>query len=369
MSKKVQPNGVSDEKANPVKKTFTENSETKDMRAENLKRRKERAAFRAILKTATPSVYALMDDIGVYGIGEILGERFRVSRREKDFSWIINQIDKFPTISATEKAVAKDIVTELFDNMCNNKNFTPQDMIEFVQKKMEEYPGLIDDSFVVGMDMAWKKIQETNVEFDGIKSGSSNGCYIPGKGKPNGWSDEYYRNYLQNLVRPNSSNAEFDSELKNPPFTTKNKETVNHPDHYGGKDNTYEVIKVIESLGLGDAFCIGNALKYVMRCDKKDNKLDDLKKAIWYLQRVVNNIEAENESRGFNQLTDHLRHVPVNHGDVTSERIKAHNERVAKPVVAICAECHCYYKPCPIHNQEEYRAMYPELYVEAGLEK
>ena len=37
---------------------------------------------------------------------------------------------------------------------------------------------------------------------------------------------------------------------------------VEHPAHYGGADNPYEAIKVIEAWGLG--FCLGNTIKYIM---------------------------------------------------------------------------------------------------------
>ena len=49
---------------------------------------------------------------------------------------------------------------------------------------------------------------------------------------------------------------------------------VNHPNHYGGKDNPYEAIKVIENWKLN--FNLGNAIKYLARADHKENKLQDL---------------------------------------------------------------------------------------------
>jgi len=65
------------------------------------------------------------------------------------------------------------------------------------------------------------------------------------------------------------------------------KETINHPAHYGGADNPYEVIKIIEHYELG--FCLGNVLKYILRAGKKDPKkeLEDLKKSVWYLNREI----------------------------------------------------------------------------------
>jgi hypothetical protein len=70
-----------------------------------------------------------------------------------------------------------------------------------------------------------------------------------------------------------------------------NKEMVNHPNHYGGEDNTYEAIKVIEAWDLD--FHIGNTVKYISRAGKKgtDQELQDLKKALWYLERKIKNLE------------------------------------------------------------------------------
>lgn len=75
--------------------------------------------------------------------------------------------------------------------------------------------------------------------------------------------------------------------------TSKNKlmkESINHPDHYGG-DNTYEAIKVIESWNLD--FSLGNTIKYISRAGKKDKakEIEDLKKALWYLDRKIKTLE------------------------------------------------------------------------------
>lgn len=64
---------------------------------------------------------------------------------------------------------------------------------------------------------------------------------------------------------------------------------VNHPQHYGGADNTYEAIKVIEAWDLD--FCLGNTVKYIARWGKKQNAKNDLaqdlEKAKWYLERKI----------------------------------------------------------------------------------
>jgi hypothetical protein len=71
------------------------------------------------------------------------------------------------------------------------------------------------------------------------------------------------------------------------------KEPVNHPKHYGGKENPYEAIKVIEAWELD--FCLGNVIKYLSRAGKKDpqKETEDLKKALWYLQRKIDHLKKE----------------------------------------------------------------------------
>jgi hypothetical protein len=68
-------------------------------------------------------------------------------------------------------------------------------------------------------------------------------------------------------------------------------EQVNHPQHYGGENNEYETIKVIDAWGLG--FSLGNTVKYISRAGKKekDKELQDLKKALFYLKHHIDNLE------------------------------------------------------------------------------
>jgi hypothetical protein len=69
------------------------------------------------------------------------------------------------------------------------------------------------------------------------------------------------------------------------------KEMVHNPEHYGGVTNPYEAIKVIDAWDLG--FCLGNTVKYISRAGKKhkDKELEDLKKALWYLQHHIETLE------------------------------------------------------------------------------
>lgn len=62
---------------------------------------------------------------------------------------------------------------------------------------------------------------------------------------------------------------------------------INHPAHY--TTSPYEAITVIESVGSG--YCRGNALKYLCRAPHKGQLAADLRKAAWYVRRLVTSRE------------------------------------------------------------------------------
>ena len=67
---------------------------------------------------------------------------------------------------------------------------------------------------------------------------------------------------------------------------------VNHPDYYGGKDNPYEAIKIIEAYDLN--FSLGNVIKYVLRAGKKsDSAIEDLEKAARYIQFQIDYLRRQ----------------------------------------------------------------------------
>jgi hypothetical protein len=69
---------------------------------------------------------------------------------------------------------------------------------------------------------------------------------------------------------------------------------VDHPAHY--TQGSIECIEALESLGIGKDFCRGNAMKYLWRLDAKDNPLQDARKALWYVTRLVALLEREKSS-------------------------------------------------------------------------
>ncbi len=66
-------------------------------------------------------------------------------------------------------------------------------------------------------------------------------------------------------------------------------DAVNHPSHYTSSPahckcgRTIECIEITEYMN----FCLGNAVKYIWRADLKNDAIEDLEKAAWYLQREI----------------------------------------------------------------------------------
>lgn len=68
---------------------------------------------------------------------------------------------------------------------------------------------------------------------------------------------------------------------------------VNHPPHYTQHPSGVECIDIAEQFN----FCVGNAIKYLWRSGLKCDKLQDLKKAQWYINREIARLENVKEAR------------------------------------------------------------------------
>lgn len=93
---------------------------------------------------------------------------------------------------------------------------------------------------------------------------------------------------LIQLALPNPVLLEVETSM-----STKQKETVNHPNHYQSATGL-EVIDVIEAFTANlsgiEAWDTGSVIKYVCRWKEK-NGLEDLKKAKWYLEDLIEHVE------------------------------------------------------------------------------
>lgn len=87
-------------------------------------------------------------------------------------------------------------------------------------------------------------------------------------------------------------------------------DAIHHPKHYTSDDCGVEAIEITSLLPA----CISNAVKYVWRCGKKDEDLQELKKALWYI-----NYSIDNDLPSFvNELSDSLEFQSL------VEKVKSH---------------------------------------------
>ena len=83
---------------------------------------------------------------------------------------------------------------------------------------------------------------------------------------------------------------------------------VSRPSHYAA-GRKYEPIDVIEDWVLG--FHEANALKYISRSGRKDNQIQDLEKAVWYLERRIEHLK-DIESEEFVKAVNPGQHIDHN---------------------------------------------------------
>ena len=62
---------------------------------------------------------------------------------------------------------------------------------------------------------------------------------------------------------------------------------INYPPHYRKHPSGVECIQITEHMN----FCLGNAIKYIWRAESKGDEIQDLKKAIFYIEREIVRIE------------------------------------------------------------------------------
>jgi hypothetical protein len=72
-------------------------------------------------------------------------------------------------------------------------------------------------------------------------------------------------------------------------------DAVDHPSHYTSHPAECECGRGIECIQITEhmSFCIGNAIKYLWRADLKNDAIEDLKKAAWYINREIQKREAK----------------------------------------------------------------------------
>lgn len=120
---------------------------------------------------------------------------------------------------------------------------------------------------------------------------------------------------------------------------TEAHDSVNHPAHYNV--GAIEVIDAIESWRLG--FHLGNAVKYIARCDHKGQPIEDLKKAYWYLEREITRREKLPAAPAEGAM-------PI----IARYRVCHHCGNYVMPINAQCPNCQSEPSAFPVYASESY---------------
>lgn len=129
------------------------------------------------------------------------------------------------------------------------------------------------------------------------------------------WSDYYWSDNVNNVHQQYEDIVAYVKEYgqlvwkRNVSDVVNNTtDTVNHPTHYTSDDCGVEAIEVTSLLPA----CISNAVKYVWRCGKKDEDLQELKKALWYINYSIDNdlpsfVDQLSDSLEFQELVEKVK--------------------------------------------------------------
>lgn len=145
----------------------------------------------------------------------------------------------------------------------------------------------------------WNYIFGDEKDFEGAPDWATMKCYCSLDGKPN--NDVAYCEGIFKGARWKAVNCPDVETMGNPDqwFTVAQREpvtndVVNHPSHYA--QGGIECIDAIKAATVGktgiEAVCVANVVKYLWRYEEK-NGLEDVKKARWYLERLISELEGE----------------------------------------------------------------------------
>lgn len=131
---------------------------------------------------------------------------------------------------------------------------------------------------------------------------------------------------------------------------------INHPPHYGDE---VQAIDLIECLSLG--FHAGNAVKYIVRHEHKGNPEQDLRKALWYVKRLLDNPELHSPVISTTQY--------VNLADECRLYLKALTSRINNPRACEALERLCAYQITAFKDFKSLNLRTAQLYLLQALKQ
>ena len=113
-------------------------------------------------------------------------------------------------------------------------------------------------------------------------------------------------------------------------------DVIHHPKHYTSDDCGVEAIEITSLLPA----CISNAVKYVWRCGKKDEDLQELKKALWYINYSIANdlpsfVDELSDSLEFQELVEEVKYHWVGNKYMFIDAVYWGNQETMKKALEI----------------------------------
>lgn len=109
-------------------------------------------------------------------------------------------------------------------------------------------------------------------------------CYYTNEG----YFVKNVKDHCYNLIREVPCDYDFEMGAQYDDDAQQDSDPVNHPKHYTSHPSGIECIEITGHMG----FCLGNAMKYIWRADLKHDAVEDLRKAIWYINHEISKREA-----------------------------------------------------------------------------
>ena len=202
---------------------------------------------------------------------------------------------------------------------------------------------------LVSSGIDWIKIPEEAEEcyyFDGSDPDVPEDLVFYTKGLEETWSDYYWSDNvksdsptyqeIKNYVREYGQLVWKRNVNNTNDFVHIESDTVHHPKHYTSDDCGVEAIEITSLLPA----CISNAVKYVWRCGKKDEDLQELKKALWYVNYSIDNdlpsfVDELSDSLEFQELVEKVKSHWVGNKYMFIDAVYWGNQKTMKKALEI----------------------------------
>ena len=140
--------------------------------------------------------------------------------------------------------------------------------------------------------------------------------------------ESYIKKYGQLVWKRNVNNTN--------DFVHIESDAIHHPKHYTSDDCGVEAIEVTSLLPA----CISNSVKYVWRCGKKDEDLQELKKALWYINYSIDNdlptfVDGLSDSLEYEALINKVKSHWVGHKYMFIDAVYWGNQETMKKALEL----------------------------------